>query len=152
MDITSTAQAALSKIQTVATKDPGKVLTKTLGVGIAAFTTRGDYHDRLKQGQNPLYAAAVAATQGYLGLTMGVLPYMAVTQAPALVRTAASAYYSHYQGHSAWRRSAVTAFSHSYQHTDVTLKMQQQGLNAINRAKGSAGAEAGMFAQAYGRR
>lgn len=120
-------------------------------VGMGYFALN-NYKNRVKEGQNPLTAALVESGSAYLGLTMGLVPYMAVVQAPMLVKSAAEAYYSHYRTHSAWRRTATTAFSHSYQHTDATLQMQQQGLNSINKARGSAGAEAGMFAQAYGRR
>jgi hypothetical protein len=123
-----------------------------LGVGAIGVMSAMDYKRRVKEGQNPLVAALVAGGQGYIGLTMGAIPGMLVLQAPMLVKTAADAYYSHYRGHSAFRRRAVTAFSHSYQHTDATLQMQQMGLNSINKSRGSAGAEAGIFAQAYGRR
>lgn len=123
-------------------------LGSVINVGGAYF----DYKSRIEQGQNPAVATAIAAGSAYLGLSMGVVPYMLVTQGYGLAKAGASAYYSHYQSHNAYTRRMAQPFSHTFSHTDATYQMQQRGLSALGQGRNAIGAEAGMMAQLYSRR
>lgn len=126
----------------------GPMAGSALNVGFAYFDWRG----RVREGQNPALAGAVAAGSAFLGATMGTLPYLAVTMGPALMRTGTQAYMNYYREHSVYTRRMATPFSHRFGHTDATYQMQQRGLQQLTGARGALGAEAGMMAQLYARR
>lgn len=144
MSLNDAAKARLKQGSEAITHVGGSLLN----VGFAYFDWRG----RVRDGQNPVVAGAVAAGNAFLGATMGVLPYMAVTAGPGLVKNGLQAYYSYYQGYTAYTRRMTQPFSHTFSHTDATYQLQQRGIAAINGGRGAIGSEAGMMAQLYGRR
>jgi hypothetical protein len=123
-------------------------LGAALNLGFAYF----DYRGRVSSGQNPVVAGAVAGAMGYLGATMGVLPFMAITAGPGLMKAGVQAYHNYYQSHSAYTRRMTMPFSHSFSHSDATYQIQQKGMAAMGQARGALGVEAGMMNQMYGRR
>jgi len=139
-------------------KLPG-VAPKTGNIGMhIAGTALGfgfsylEFRERVRSGENLLLAGAKAGTAGVLYATMGFMPVLALLQGPGLVKAGTTAAYNRYRSYQTWRREIASPFSHSFSHTDATLRAQQQGIQALGIGRGFVGSEAAMMAQRYGRR
>ena len=134
-----------------------KGLDKAKGVGMPGHMinmafTYFDYKSRLSSGQNPLLAMGAAGITGFLGVTMGAVPFLITTMGYSALKAGSKALYTNYHNYNNYTRRISTPFSHSYTHTDSTMKAQMRGLQAMGASSGFAGAEAGMMHQLYGRR
>ena len=84
---------------------------------------------------------------------MDPVGYFAVSLGVPAVRAATAGVVEQVRGWNSFVRSAKTPFSHRFEHSDVTARAQQMGLQAIGSAWGNArmGSEASNFARRYSR-
>lgn len=126
-----------------------------IGHGILGVGIYFDAKQRIESGQNKAVAYGLAAAAGVVTLNMGFLPgaiVMDAFQGFSGTRALGSSLYNQYHGMQTFMRTARTPFSHSFQHSDVTLGAQQRGMQAIGNGSGFLGSEAGLMAQRYARR
>jgi len=121
-------------------------------IGLGLLTSIPGYQARIKEGQNPIYAAAVESINMAAYSFMGFLPAMAAVEGPKLAIAAGKALYNYNRVHQSYRRQMKTPFSHRFEHTDVTANAQQAGLSALSSASQFAGTEAASMASRYARR
>lgn len=110
------------------------------------------YQDRVRQGQNPAFAAAVEGVSAVASIMLPLPAQMAVFGIPVTRAVTAAVINSVHQRNN-FVRMAKTPFSHRFEHTDVTSRAQQLGLQSIGAAWGHAsmGSEASMMARRYAR-
>lgn len=123
--------------------------------GIPALMVRGSvssYQDKVRQGQNPAFAAAVEGVN-LAGSFLLPLPAQLAVYGIPVTRAVTAAIISGVRQHNNFIRMARTPFSHRFEHTDVTARAQQLGLQSIGAAWGyaSMGSEASMMARRYAR-
>lgn len=133
----------------------GSVVSTGFKVGIPALMLRSSlttYQDRVRNGQNPAFAAAVEGASFAANMILPMPAQLALMGIP-VTRAVTSAVINSVHQHNNFVRLAKTPFSHRFEHTDTTYRAQQLGLQAIGAAWGHAsmGSEAGMMARRYGR-
>lgn len=121
-----------------------------VGLGLAGGAF--DYYSARKEGHGVVRSLGRAATQAIIWGALSPATAVAITFGPALAKGAVSGLYSRYQTNAIESRRMVTPFSHSFSHTDATLRAQQRGLRSIYGGRSYIGASAGMMQQLYGRR
>lgn len=121
-------------------------------VATGLYFAASDYREMTKSGTNPLLALGMAGFVQFTYATMGFLPALAVIEGPKIASAAISGMYSRYKNHEVYMRKALTPFSQSFYHTDMTLRAQQRGMQALGRGQSYLGSEAGLMAQNYTRR
>lgn len=111
------------------------------------------YHQRVRQGQNPAFAATMEggmlasqfllSTPAQLGLFLGI---------PA-ARLAGQMVTRNVSEHNTAVRASRTPFSHRFEHTDTSARAQSLGMRQVGAAWGHAhmGSEAALFSRRYGR-
>lgn len=111
-----------------------------------------DYRNARAQGHSVASSIVRAAGPAFLWYSLNPTTALAVTFGPTLAKAAVSGLYSRYQTNAIESRRMVTPFSHSFTHTDATLRAQERGMQAIYGGRSRVGASAGMMQQLYGRR
>ena len=111
-----------------------------------------NFQDRVKNGQNPAFAAAVEGAQ-FAGSMFLPLPAQLALFGIPVTRAVTQAVISSVGQHNNFVRLAKTPFSHRFEHTDTTARAQQLGLQAIGAswAHANMGSEASTFARRYSR-
>jgi hypothetical protein len=109
--------------------------------------------DRMRQGQNPVFAAVTEGAMFAANFVLPVAGQLALFAGLPLVRATAAIVTDQVSQHNNFVRTARTPFSHRFEHTDVTSRAQALGLRSIGAAWGHAqmGSEASMMARRYGR-
>jgi uncharacterized membrane protein len=110
------------------------------------------YKERVQNGQNPAFAAAMEGTQFAASMMLPLPAQMALFGVP-VTRAVAAGVINSVRAHNSFVRMAKTPFSHRFEHSEVTSRMQQAGLQSIGAAWGHAsmGSEASQFARRYAR-
>lgn len=129
--------------------------SNVLKFGIPALMVKsslGSYQERVKQGQNPAFAAAMETGSFALNMVLPLPAQLAMMGIP-VTRAVTSAVISSVHHHNNFVRLAKTPFSHRFEHSESSWRAQQMGMQAIGAAWGNAnmGSEAGLFARRYAR-
>jgi hypothetical protein len=127
----------------------GPSVAMTTAVGAMSIS---GFNQRVKEGQNPAFAAAMEGVNFAAQMMLPISAQIALYGIPA-TRAATQLVVGAVQKHNTFVRMSRTPFSHRFEHTDVTSRMQQMGLQSIGAAWGHAnmGSEASMMARRYGR-
>ena len=122
----------------------GSIVMYGMGLGQGIY----GYNKRVKEGQNPLVAAASEAAMQipWFIMSAGAATVLTMLPAvPALTKAATVALNMRYS----YARTAATPYSKRFEHTDASYAAMQAGTQAINASRGSLGSEAGMMAKRY---
>lgn len=132
----------------------GTISTAVKVVPTAMVLKQGlsNYQDRVRQGQNPAFAAAVEGVSSAASMFLPWPAQLAVFGIP-ITRAVTAGVINSVGAHNSFVRMAKTPFSHRFEHSDVTARAQQMGLQSIGAAWGHAsmGSEAAMMARRYAR-
>jgi hypothetical protein len=118
----------------------------------AAFSFVG-VKSRIREGQNPVFAAAIEGGNLALQLLLTGPETAAFYFGIPLARAGAAMITDQVTQHNNYIRQARTPFSQRFEHSETTARAQAAGMRAIGAAWGHAhmGSEAALFARRYGR-
>jgi len=110
-------------------------------IGAMGAFEYGEFKRRVREGQNPAYAAAAQTAwwiPWFYGARYGIATQAAVAL-PSLIR--AGSQYVNYTNRY-YNRVASMPFSHRFEHTDATMAVQTRALQSLGAAVGALGREA----------
>lgn len=121
--------------------------------GFAGAMTLGGYRDRVKHGESPVSAFGKEALQFSAGALLSTPAALAYFAGVPLARAGTTALIGAVDRQTNYLRSMRTPFSHRFEHTETTSRLQQRGLQAIGGAWAHSrmGSEAAAMARRYGR-
>lgn len=137
----------------------GKRLTDTFaspamtiaGWGLSGAMSYGNYRGRVQQGENQVSAFAKEAGSFAVGAMMSGPAAFTFYFGVPLVRAGVPALIGALDRQTSVVRSMRTPFSQRFEHTEVTARAQQLGLQRLAGSRGHMGSEAAAMARRYSR-
>ena len=113
---------------------------------ISAVTLPGNFHRNVERGQAPVLAAADALWDGATITVLNPATYAVATMTRGLGQAA----YRGFRNSTVNARQARTPFSHTFQHTETTARLQAYGLERMGAMRGMGNEAANLYGR-YGR-